>query len=119
VVLASSPRVFFANGGLIAILPNDNGGFLKRMAIASPGICTTFLSVEDALVCHPLFMATHALTGVDLLVGASKRHGGGRTNESSVRQWLDPVYPFYLAFNVLLVPTAEEARRRLVALFKN
>jgi hypothetical protein len=109
---------FFAHGGLIAILPNDYGGFLKRMATASPGICTTFLSVEDALVCHPLFMATHALTCDDLLVGASNRHGGARTNESSVRQWLDPVYPFYLAFNVLLVPAAEEARRRLVALFK-
>jgi hypothetical protein len=75
----------FDNGGLIAIIPIDNGGFLKRMTIVSPHISTTYLTIQDALLCHPLFMATYAVTHGDELSGVSKKHGGGRTNESRTR----------------------------------
>jgi hypothetical protein len=117
VVLSSSPSFFF-QWWTDCYSPKRQWWFPE-----TDGNCVTwyihnFLSVEEALVCHPLFVATHALTTDDLFVGTSIRHGGGRTNESSVRQWLDPVNPFYLAFNVLLVPTAEVAKCRLLALFK-
>ena len=90
---------FFLNGGLIAILPNDNGGFLMRMHASSPDIAIMLLTSEEALLYHPLYLATHTLTRDGALEGVGENCGRYRTNESSVRQWLNKDHPFCLAFN--------------------
>ena len=107
---------FFLSGGLIAILPNDNGGFLMRMHASNPGIAILLLTPEEALLYHPLYMATQSLTHDGVLEGVGENCGRYRTNESSVRQWLDLEHPFCLAFNRVVFQSGRLACERLRSL---
>ena len=101
--------IYFRGGGLVAILPNDNGGFLMRMHSSNPEIAIRLLTSAEALLCHPLYMATQTLTQDGELTGVGAGHGRYRTNESSVRQWLDTEHPFCLAFNQEAFHSAQDA----------
>jgi hypothetical protein len=107
---------FFRNGGLIALLPNDNGGLLMKMHAKSPKSSMILLTCGDALSCHPLYLATHKITQNGDLEGVGEGHGRYCTNERNVERWLDKTYPFCLVYNSEKIQSGEEACTFLKAL---
>jgi hypothetical protein len=102
---------FFTHGGVVALLPNDVQGHVLRMHAGAPssGLQVSLLSLADAGTYNPLYCATDFITDVDLKVlrGVPSSHGGSRTNDAAVRDYLDPMKPFILVHRIPLVDALE------------
>ena len=112
---------FFQEGGIIAVLPNDKFGMLRAMhaaAVVDGGVTegVKWLTKKDALLCHPLYMATESITVDGALRGAGLSHGGGRTNATQAETYLDKQHPFCLVYNVRMCKNPEDATALMQAL---
>jgi len=107
---------FFSNGGHLALLPNDQFGSMERSLRENPVPWCCKLDVADTRVLHPLYMATDAITDGGFLVSVTDHLHRGRTNDTSLREYLDEEQPFLLFYSPDLYDSHEAARAKLRAL---
>lgn len=105
--------LFFRNGGVIALLPNDKSGRILAMheAATPSNYNIELLTEQQAMIYHPLYYGTESITNFTdgTLRGVSKTHGEDRTNASSVRDYLNTSSPFFLVYNTSVYNSAQEA----------
>jgi hypothetical protein len=104
---------FFANGGNIAILPNDKWDRMRNL-LNAPQITVysiVTLSTADARLYHPLYAATDAITdsATGTLNGTGHCNTRRRNNDTQQRLYLHPETPFYVVYKSAFLSSNELA----------
>lgn len=111
---------FFKRGGKVILMPNDRWGNVKRMWLQSgavKGMCACYLTLADAKLYHPLWVATDAAQASTAWSGVikSQQH---RTNELALNMYLVPRNPFIMFYNTAFVESETAAFELLNAIRK-
>jgi hypothetical protein len=112
---------FLANGGNIAILPNDKWDRMRHLLNAPqiPVYSIIPLSNEEARLYHPLYAATAAITNTvtGVLTGTGHCDTRRRNNETQQRLYLNSETPFYVVYRTAFLSSSEKVLSYLRGLF--